>query len=298
MSDINKFKGTGVAIVTPFHKNGSIDFTSFAKLIEYQVSSGVDYLVVMGTTGEVATLTKDEKNALLHFVIDQVNKRVPVVLGIGGNNTLEVVSQVSNTSFDGVDALLSISPYYVKPQQKGIFQHFKSIAAESPVPVIIYNVPGRTGSNITSLTTLKIAREIKNIIGIKEASGNIMQCMEILKDKPGNFLFISGEDALTFPLMALGGAGVISVVANAYPAEMSEMVHLCLKGEYEKAAKIHYSLLDFTNAMFADGSPSGVKAALEIMGIIQNNLRLPLVKVDNALYNHIAGLIEGMKKKI
>lgn len=298
MSDFKKFKGTGVAIVTPFHKNGSIDFTSFVKLIEYQVSSGVDYLVVMGTTGEVATLTKDEKNALLHFVIDQVNKRVPVVLGIGGNNTLEVVSQISNTSFDGVDALLSISPYYVKPQQKGIFQHFRNIAAESPVPVIIYNVPGRTGSNITSQTTLKIAREIKNIIGIKEASGNIVQCMEILKDKPEDFLFISGEDALTFPLMALGGAGVISVVANAYPAEMSEMVHLCLKGEFEKAAKIHYRLLDFTNAMFADGSPSGVKAALEIMGIVQNNLRLPLVKVDNTLYNHIAGLIESMKRKI
>jgi 4-hydroxy-tetrahydrodipicolinate synthase len=298
MTDYKKFEGTGVAIVTPFHKNGSIDFTSFTKLIEYLLGGGVDYLVVMGTTGEVATLTKDEKNAVLHFVIEQVNKRVPVVLGIGGNNTLEVVSQVSNTSFDGVDALLSISPYYVKPQQKGIFQHFRNIAAESPVPMIIYNVPGRTGSNITSQTTLKIAHEIKNIIGIKEASGNMMQCMEILKDKPGNFLFISGEDALTFPLMALGAAGVISVVANAFPADMSEMVHLCLKGEFEKAAKIHFRLLDFTNAMFADGSPSGVKAALEIMGIIQNNLRLPLVKVDNTLYNHISGLIESMKKKI
>jgi len=297
MTDRKKFKGTGVAIITPFHKNGSIDFTSFSKLIEYQVNNGIDYLVVMGTTGEVATLTPDEKNAVLHFVIDQVNKRIPLVLGLGGYNTQEIVSKISDTSFEGVDALLTISPYYVKPQQKGIFQHFRNIAEACPVPVIIYNVPGRTGSNITAQTTLKIATEIKNIIGIKEASGNMMQCMEILKDKPSNFLFISGEDALTYPLMTLGGAGVISVVANAYPAEMSEMVHLCLDGDFRKAAKIHYHLLDFTNAMFADGSPSGVKAALEIMGIVQNNLRLPLVKVDNHLYSHIAELIEKMKRK-
>src|SRR5258705_1903147 len=267
-----KFIGTGVALVTPFHKNGNIDFKSLEKLIERCIDNKVEYLVPLGTTGESVTLTKDEKRAVIDFVIEVNEKRVPVVLGLGGNNTGEIVDSMEHYPLKQVQAILSVSPYYNKPSQRGIYQHYKTIAAYSPVPVIIYNVPGRTSVNISADTTLLLAEEQKNIIGIKEASGNFDQCMKILQSKPKDFLFISGDDALTFPLIALGADGVISVVANAYPGEFSEMVRLALNGQFDKARRIHYKLLTFTNLQFAEVRPPGVKAAFSIMNVTQKYL--------------------------
>lgn len=281
-------------MVTPFHKNGSIDFKSLKKLVEQCIANNVEYLVPLGTTGESVTLTKDEKRAVLDLVIEVNEKRVPIVLGLGGNNTNEIVDSMEHYPLKQVQAILSVSPYYNKPSQRGMYQHYKTIAAYSPVPVIIYNVPSRTSVNISAETTLQLAEEQKNIIGIKEASGNFDQCMKILKSKPKDFLFISGDDALTFPLIALGADGVISVVANAYPAEFSEMVRLALNGQLNKARKIHYKLLAFTNLLFAEGSPPGVKAALSIMNITQEHLRLPLVEVSKVLWNKIEAEIKKM----
>lgn len=294
MSD--KFRGTGVAIVTPFHDSGNIDFGSFERLIEHVIDNAVNYLVVLGTTGESATLSKDEKTAVLNFAIDTVNKRIPLVVGIGGNSTQEVINTIKARSFEAIDAILSVSPYYNKPQQRGIYNHYKAIATASPVPVILYNVPGRTSSNITAETTLKLAHDIKNIIGIKEASGNLLQCMEIIHKKPAGFLVISGDDALTLPLLALGADGVISVTANAFPREFSEMVNLGLKGKFSKALPMHYALLEFTNALFSDGSPSGIKASLEIMNLCKSNVRLPLVKVNKATQTTLENIIEDIVK--
>ncbi|MFZ4412819.1 MAG: 4-hydroxy-tetrahydrodipicolinate synthase [Bacteroidales bacterium] len=285
-------KGTGVAIVTPFHKHGTVDFTSLGKLIEHLVTNGVNYIVTLGTTGETATLSEKEKLAVTDFVVDAVAKRVPIVLGLGGNDTQKIVDQIKTFNFDGIDAVLSVAPYYNKPQQRGLFYHFKSIEAVLPVPMLIYNVPSRTGVNISAETTLKLAAEVSGIIGIKEASGNMMQCMQIIKDKPKDFLVISGEDALTLPLIAAGADGVISVVANAFPKEFSEMVQLALSGNIKKAKELHYTLFNFTNTIFEDGSPSGIKAALEVLEICQNNLRLPLVKVNKQTFSTIQNIVK------
>ena len=290
-------KGTGVAIITPFHDSGNIDFGSFEKIIEHIIGGGVNYIVALGTTGESVTLSWDEKVAVLEFVLEIVNKRVPVVAGLGGNNTQEVINSLKATSFDGIEAVLSVCPSYNKPQQKGLYSHYKAIAGACPVPVILYNVPGRTSVNISAETTLKLANDFSNIIGIKEASGNMLQCMEIIRDKPENFLVISGDDALTLPLMALGADGVISVVANAFPRQFSEMVNLCLKGKYAKARSLHFDLLKFTNALFMDGNPSGVKAAMEVIGLCKSNVRLPLVKVNKNVHSVIAEQIEYLLKK-
>lgn len=294
MSDI--FKGTGVAIITPFHDSGNIDFGSFEKIIEHTIKGGINYIVALGTTGESVTLSRDEKVAVLEFVTETVNKRVPVVAGLGGNSTQEVINTIKATSFDGIDAILSVCPYYNKPQQKGLYNHYKAIAGSCPVPVILYNVPGRTSMNISAETTLKLASDFSNIIGIKEASGNLLQCMDILKDRPQGFLVISGDDALTLPMMALGADGVISVVANAFPQQFSEMVNLCLKGKFSKAKNLHFDLLRFTNALFMDGNPSGVKAAMEIIGLCKSNVRLPLVKVNKNVHSLIAEQIEFLLK--
>lgn len=294
MSDI--FKGTGVAIITPFHDSGNIDFGSFEKIIEHTIKGGINYIVALGTTGESVTLSRDEKVAVLEFVTETVNKRVPVVAGLGGNSTQEVINTIKATSFDGLDAILSVCPYYNKPQQKGLYNHYKAIAGSCPVPVILYNVPGRTSMNISAETTLKLACDFSNIIGIKEASGNLLQCMDILKDRPLGFLVISGDDALTLPMMALGADGVISVVANAFPQQFSEMVNLCLKGKFSKARNLHFDLLRFTNALFLDGNPSGVKAAMEIIGLCKSNVRLPLVKVNKNVHSLIAEQIELLLK--
>lgn len=284
------FAGTGVAIVTPFRKDGSLDFNSLGKLLEHIIKGGVDYVVPLGTTGESAVLTKDEKKAVVSFVTDTVAGRIPVVVGIGGNNTQEVLDAVGSFDFAGVDGLLSVSPYYNKPSQQGLFAHFKAIAGVSPVPVIIYNVPGRTGSNIAAETTVKLAREVKNITAIKEASGNMAQIMQIMMHKPKDFQVLSGDDLLTLPMMALGATGAISVVANACPSDFSAMVTHALKGDFGKAASYHYKLVDLINALFEEGSPSGIKAVLESLNICQNHLRLPLVPVSDGLYKKLKTL--------
>lgn len=285
------FKGIGVALVTPFHKDGSIDFKSFKKLIEHVISGKVDYLVPLGSTGEAATMNKDERNAVLNFVKDENNGRVPIVLGHGGNNTREVVNCLDGYDFEGVDAILSVSPAYNKPSQKGIYQHYKLISDNCPVPVIIYNVPSRTGSNITAETTVSLATDFKNIIGIKEASGNFDQFMQILKYRPKNFLMISGDDSVTLPLVALGADGVISVVANAYPKEFCLMVHNALEGKYDEARKQHYRLLEIINSLFLENNPAGIKAALSLLEITQEHLRLPLVTLSKATLNKMSALM-------
>jgi len=292
---LQNLTGTGVAVVTPFRNDSSIDFKSLEKIIEHIISGGVDYIAALGTTGEPVTLSKDEKKAVLNFIIDTVDKRVPVVVGIGGNNTQEVLNTISDNDFDNIDAILSVSPYSNKPSQQGIYLHFKAIATASPVPVIIYNVPGRTGSNIAPETSIKLADELDNIIAIKEASGNLLQIMQIIKNKPANFKVISGDDALTLPIIAMGGEGVISVVANAFPKQFSNMVRFALKGEYEKARDLHFKLLDIINALFEEGSPSGVKAVLEIMKIAKNNVRLPLAPVSEKLYTKLEQLVKKVK---
>lgn len=291
------FKGTGVALVTPFHKQGTIDFGSLEKLIKHTLEGGVNYLVVLGTTGEAATLSKDEKNALVSFVKDVVGQRVPLVLGVGGYNTQEVVTSLSHGDFDGFDAILSVTPYYNKPTQRGLYLHYKHIASASPLPVILYNVPGRTGVNMTAETTLELAREFDNIIAVKEASGNFGQIMDIISNKPAGFLVISGDDGITLPLIAAGADGVISVVANAYPSTFAAMVKAALEGKMPEARKLHYILLPFINALFADGSPGGIKAALDVMKIVPNNLRLPVVKVNKATQSLINTLITELKEK-
>jgi 4-hydroxy-tetrahydrodipicolinate synthase len=289
------FTGTGVAIITPFRNDGSIDFKSLEKILEHIICGGVDYVVVLGTTGESVTLSKDEKKAVINYVIDTVDKRIPIIVGIGGNNTQEIVNTINTTEFENIDAILSVSPYYNKPSQNGIYLHFKSIALASPVPVILYNVPGRTGSNMNAETTLKLAAEFSNIVGIKEASGNFSQIMQIIKNKPKNFQVVSGDDLLTLPIIACGGTGAISVVANAFPKEFSALVNHALKGDFSKANTFHYKLMDITNALFEEGSPSGVKAVLEILKIARNNVRLPLSVVSEKHYAKLDGLVKKIK---
>ncbi len=285
-------KGVGVALVTPFHKDGSVDFQSFKKLINHVSNGKVDHLVPLGSTGEAATLNKDERNAVLDFVKEENTKKLPIVLGFGGNNTRDLLNCLNELDLEGVDAILSVSPAYNKPTQRGIYQHYKALADACPVPIIIYNVPSRTGSNIAADTTLALANDIKNIIGIKEASGNFDQFMQILKDKPKNFLMISGDDTVTLPLIALGADGVISVVANAYPKDFSAMVHHAMDGNFADARKLHYKLLDITNSLFLENNPAGIKAALSLLGITQEFVRLPLVTVSKATQNKMAAVMK------
>lgn len=281
------FKGTGVALITPFHKDGNVDFTAFGKLIDYVTDEGVDFLLVMGTTAESATLTNEEKEALIDFAIEHNNKRLPILYGIGGNNTQVVCESIKNQNLDGIDGILSVAPYYNKPTQEGIYQHFNRIAQISPKPIILYNVPGRTGSNILPETVLKLAKDHKNIIGLKAASGNMSQIMTVIKNKPEDFAVLSGDDALTLPLIATGADGVISVVANAFPKSFSKMLNLCLENKYAEARKIHYKLIDIINMMFEQGNPAGVKAYLHAMGLIKNIMRLPITPVDEKLFKRI-----------
>jgi len=290
-----KFTGTGVAIITPFRKDRSIDFKSLEKLLEHLINNGIDYIVALGTTGESATISKDEKNAVVSQVIEVVNNRVPLVVGMGGNNTQEIVNSMKSYSFKNIDAILSVAPYYNKPSQAGLYEHFKSIAEASPVPVIIYNVPGRTSSNISAETTVRLASDVKGIIAVKEASGNLCQIMNIVKNKPKNFMVISGDDILTLPIIAVGGAGVISVAANAYPKEVSDMVNYAIKNDMVKATELHYKLLDLIEALFEEGNPSGIKALLEILKICPNNLRLPLLQVSDMHYKKISDIIKKLK---
>jgi 4-hydroxy-tetrahydrodipicolinate synthase len=276
---MNKFHGTGVAMVTPFHPDGDVEFGGLEAVINHIIGGGVEYLVSLGTTGESATLNKDEKKAVWKRTVEFTNGRVPLVAGIGGNNTYEVLKSIEEFDADGYDAILSVSPYYNKPTQEGIYQHYKAIAEASPLPVILYNVPGRTGSTISAQTTLRLAHDFKNIIATKEASGSFDIFNYIMKDKPEDFLFISGDDPVALPMIAMGGAGVISVIGNAVPKPLSDMVRLCLKGDFINARPLHYSLIEFTTLMFTEGNPAGVKYALKELGICGDTVRLPLVSV-------------------
>ncbi len=288
---MDKFKGTGVAIVTPFNDDKSVDYNGLEKLVEHLISNGIDYLVVQGTTGESVTLTKEEKKETLAFIINVNNGRLPIVLGIGGNCTATVVDAFKSTDVAGVDAILSVSPYYNKPTQEGIYQHYKSIAEISTLPIILYNVPGRTSSNILPETTLRLARDFEKIIAVKEASGSLEQCMEIINNKPDNFLVISGDDAITLPMVASGGDGVISVIANAFPQGFSDMVRHGLNDDMVTARKLHYKYFEMIHYLFVEGNPAGVKAALKILGISGDAVRLPLVNVGEKTFNKIKELI-------
>lgn len=287
-------QGTGVALVTPFHKQGTIDFTSLGRLIDHTIEGGVDYVVCLGTTSEYPTLSPQEQLAVIEFTIEKVENRVPIVLGMGGNDTRSLVDKIRQTDMSSIAAILSVAPYYNKPNQKGLYAHFKAVAEASNIPVILYNVPGRCGVNMTAETTLQLANDFSNIIGIKEASGNMAQCMDILANKPQGFTVVSGEDALVLPMIALGAQGVISVAANAYPNIMSELVTHSLKSNMKKARAVHEKLLPFSNAIFDEGNPTGIKAALEIMGICQNNLRYPLIKSSKQLYSKLQTMMANL----
>ncbi len=289
-------KGTGVAIVTPFKKDGNIDFKALENIVEHIIKGNVEYIVALGTTGESVTLNKEEKTEVTRHIVKATNKRIPVVLGIGGNNTAEVVHSLEKTDVSGISAILSVCPYYNRPNQEGLYQHFKMVSKASPLPVILYNVPTRTSCNMADETTLRLASDFENIIGIKEASGNFAQIMNIIKNRPRNFLVISGDDLVTLPILACGGDGVISVVANAYPKDFSQMTRQALAGNYDEARKLHYKLTSITNLMFADGSPGGVKATLEIMGLCSGHVRLPLVSVNKKVYASLKEEITRISK--
>ena len=293
MSRIN-LKGLGVALITPFKANKSIDWESLARLVEYQIQGGADYLVMLGTTGETATLTPDEIAQVRDFVRERVHGRVPLVLGMGGNNTMGLVNAIQSTDLNGYSAILSVVPYYNKPSQEGIYQHYAAIAKVSPVPVILYNVPGRTGVNMSPETCLRLARDFENIVGIKEASGNISQMDSIIKNKPDDFMVISGDDGIAFPLITLGAVGVISVIGNAYPKEFGKMVRLALAGDYDGARTIHHRFTELFSLLFVDGNPAGVKCALNLMGFIENELRLPLVPTRITTHERIHEVLDRL----
>ncbi|CAN5573402.1 4-hydroxy-tetrahydrodipicolinate synthase [soil metagenome] len=291
---MKKLFGTGVALVTPLDKSGSIDFAALKKVLAH-TAKGVDYFVVMGSTGEAVTMSKEEKKEVLAFVLKNNPKRLPIVYGIGGNNTSAVISEIKDTDLSGVDAILSVSPAYNKPSQEGIFQHFVAIADASPLPVILYNVPGRTSSNITAETTLRLATH-KNIIGVKEASGNLEQCMKISKEKPAGFMLISGDDLLTVPIYAIGGVGVISVLANALPVEFRKMKEAVNDANYAKAQKELFKLVDINGPMYEEGNPVGVKHLLSLMGICEPHVRMPLLNASEKLKQKIQSIYTAIKK--
>ncbi len=291
MTEIN-FKGTGVALVTPFNTRGEIDFDSLEKIVNHVINGGVDYLVALGTTAETPTLSEEEKRKVVFSIIKSNAKRVPIILGMGGNNTLALTESIRNYDLSNIDGILSVAPYYNKPTQEGLYEHFKAVAEASPLPIILYNVPGRTSSNISADTCLKLALNFKNILAVKEASGNFSQVMEILRMKPKNFHVVSGDDALSLPMISLGGSGVISVIGNAFPSEFSEMVRLTLDNSLDKARKIHYKLLPVIEAMFAEGNPAGVKAFLKQMNLCTEEVRLPLIKASNNLFKKVDELLK------
>ncbi len=293
MARIN-LKGMGVALITPFRNDKSIDYEALARLLEYQIKNGSDYLVVLGTTSEAPTLTPQERRELKEFIVHRVAGRVPLVLGCGGNNTQGVIDELSASDLSAFQAILSVGPYYNKPSQEGIYQHYAAIAKASPLPIILYNVPGRTGVNMTAETTLRLAQEFPSIIGIKEASGNMTQMDDIIKRKPADFMVISGDDGITYPLITLGAHGVISVIGNAFPREFSKMVRLGLEGDYEAARSIHHRFTELFSLLFVDGNPAGVKCLLHAMGYIENVLRLPLVPTRITTYEKIRRVLDSL----
>lgn len=281
----------GVALITPFKEDESVDFDALSRLVDYQLQNGTDYLVVLGTTAETPTLTEDEKRNIVELVVSKVNGRIPIILGEGGNNTRAIVDKLKKNDYTGVDGILSVVPYYNKPSQEGIYQHYKAISEVSPLPIISYNVPGRTGVNMTADTTLRIANDFSNIVAVKEASGNMSQMDEIIKRKPVRFDVISGDDGVTFPLITLGAVGVISVIGNAFPKEFSRMTRLALEGDYNSARTIHHSFNELFELLFVDGNPAGVKCMLNMMGYIENKLRLPLVPTRIKTYEQIRNVL-------
>lgn len=275
--------GTGVALVTPFKKDFSVDVEALQKIVRFQIDNGIEYLVVLGTTGESATLTKAEKDLVIQTVIETNNGKLPLVLGVGGNNTAEVVEELQTRDLSKFAAVLSVSPYYNKPTQEGVYQHFKAVAQASPIPVILYNVPGRTASNMLPATVLRLANDFKNIIGIKEAAGDIVQAMRLIQHKPKDFLVISGDDMITLPMVLAGGSGVISVIAEGFPKQFSEMVRLGLQRKVDEAYELHYLLADAIDMIFEQGNPAGIKEVFQTLGLSQNTVRLPLVSADENL---------------
>mgnify|MGYP003532251653 FL=1 len=291
----NIFKGLGIALITPFNEDGSVDYPTLSKLVEYQLKNGADFLCILATTGETPCLTADEKKQIKDTIVSTVHGRVPIPMGCGGNNTAAIVEELKTGDFSGIDGVLSICPYYNKPSQEGLYQHFKAISAATKMPIVLYNVPGRTGVNMTAATTVRLARDCKNIVAIKEASGNLEQVDEIIKNKPSSFDVISGDDALTFPMISCGAVGVISVIGNALPKEFSKMIRLEFKGEYEAARKIHHRFTDLFSLLFVDGNPAGVKCVLSEMGMIKNILRLPLVPTRITTMQRISEILKELK---
>ncbi|HEV2479073.1 MAG TPA: 4-hydroxy-tetrahydrodipicolinate synthase [Puia sp.] len=284
MSLRQQLRGTGVAIVTPFQADFSIDYVALDRIIDFVITGGVEYIVTMGTTGETPTISKKEKKTIVEYTYEKVDGRVPVVVGVGGNNTAELVEELKSLPLEAATAVLSASPYYSKPSQEGLFQHYKVLAAASPKPLLLYNVPGRTGRNLTAATTIRLAREVGNIAGIKEASGDMAQCMEILRDRPEDFLVVSGDDALAFPQIAVGMDGVISVAANSWPNSFTQMIRLALKGDLKAAKAINDTLIAGYELIFAENNPAGVKAAMSELKLIGNHVRLPLVPLSEGLH--------------
>lgn len=291
----NIFKGLGIALITPFMEDGSVDYKSLVRLVEYQLANGADFFCILATTGETPTLTAEEKNKIKNLIVDLVDGRVPILMGCGGYNTAAIVEELKTGDFRGINGILSVCPYYNKPSQEGLYQHFKTIAAATKLPVVLYNVPGRTGVNMNAETTVRLANDCPNIVAIKEASGNLEQVDEIIKNKPRNFDVISGDDALTFPMISCGAVGVISVIGNALPREFSKMIRLQMKGEYNSARKIHHRFTDLFSLLFVDGNPAGVKAMLHEMGYIQNILRLPLVPTRISTLQRMSEIMKELK---
>ena len=288
---MNKIKGTGVALVTPFKEDKSVDYKGLENLLNHVIDGGIDYLVLMGTTGESVTLSKEEKVAVVDFCKKINNSRIPVVLGIGGNNTMQVVEDIKSANLDGIDAILSVSPAYNKPSQEGIYQHYKMISGNCPLPIIVYNVPGRTASNISAETTVRMANDFENIVAVKEASGDMDQIMKIIKNKPSDFVVLSGDDGLTLPMIHMGAEGVISVIGQSHPKEYSDMVSFGLSGNQEIANQLHNKLYDFYVPLYAEGNPVGIKACLELLGICKSQVRLPLVEASDVIKNELKSLM-------
>jgi 4-hydroxy-tetrahydrodipicolinate synthase len=289
--------GMGVALITPFKEDDSVDYVALGRLVDYQLKNGTDYLVVLGTTAETPTLTAEEKQAITAFVVERVKGKVPIVLGVGGNCTNALVDELEQRDYSGIDALLSVTPYYNKPTQEGLYQHYKTLSQHTRLPLVLYNVPGRTGVNMTAETTLRLAKDCPNIIAVKEASGNIAQVNSIIKQKPADFMVISGDDGITFPLIALGAVGVISVIGNAFPKEFSRMVRLALAGDFQHALEIHHRFTELFDLLFVDGNPAGVKCMLHAMGFIENKLRLPLVPTRLTTYEQIRSILNELNIK-
>ena len=292
-----RLKGMGVALITPFKKDETVDYDALLRLVDYLLQNNADFLCVLGTTAETPTLTEEEKQTIKRLVVERVNGKVPILLGVGGNNTRAIINTLQTDDFTGVDAILSVVPYYNKPSQEGIYQHYKAIAESTELPIVLYNVPGRTGVNMTAETTLRIANDFGNVIAIKEASGNISQMDDIIKNKPANFDVISGDDGITFPLITLGAVGVISVIGNAFPREFSRMTRLALQGDFANALAIHHKFTELFKLLFVDGNPAGVKSMLNAMGLIENKLRLPLVPTRIVTFEAIRKILQELNIK-